>query len=204
MTNPTALDLKVPSPEFFDDYEVGGTYTPPPQAKENVEGRQRQRYVVYTAQLPPRANFEIGGTKDGYLKVVIKGIKVLYNDGQDREYEVRESHVGSKQYNKYDSAGNITGTRNSSPFGDLIRAAGIDAKPASPEEYEALVDALADRQIQVTIDWSAYDKDAGKDIAEKYDDFPLEGQGPARQPFIEVGGKRFWARGSIKRWVSAI
>lgn len=198
MTNPAGLDYKVPSPEFFDDYETGGQYVPPPPAKSKNE-KNKLQYVTYVATLPEAKDIEIGATKSGFLKAVFKNITI------EGGYVIQQTHVGSEQYNKKDKSGNVTGKRNSSPLGDLFRAAGIDlaqVRPSTAEEYQNLLNGIAGRQVQVTIDWSAYDKDSQADVASTFEDFPeVDGE---RQPFVEKGDKRFWARASVKRWISAV
>lgn len=204
MANPTALDLKIPDPAFFDDYDTG-QYIPPPQAKE-PDGKGKFKYVTFVATLPSEDGIktrddkgEYLKTREGFLKVVVEGLKL------EGGYEIQQTHIGSAQYKKYDKDRNVTGQRNSSPFGDFLHANGVEARPGSAEEYEQLAKGLAGRQIQITGDWSAYDKDTQSNIAEKWEEFPDDSETPgAKLPYIEKGGKRFWARLSVKRWVSAI
>lgn len=229
MADPTGLDVKVPSPEFMDNYDTGQSdFVPPPQPKQIVNGRPK--YFQFVAQAPSvdkistkDANGKPLVTKEGYLKAVIDGIKLV-----DSGYTFGQTHIGTGQYKKYDRKTNQpTGElRNASPAIDYFHAHGIEVKPASVEEYREYFEATADRQFQVTADWSAYDKDAQADVASKWEDFPnadsdeLIGEDKAREvfarlypgqdpvgkklPFVERGGKRFWARAQIKRYVSVV
>lgn len=212
VTDPTGLDFKVPSPEYFADYEVGSNFTPPPPAKF-VNEKGKLQFQPYTLTLPGVEGFELGKTKDGWLKVIVKDIKVSFVDakGNDREYLITQTHIGTNRYNQKDKAGNVTGQRNSSPIGDFFRAAGVDLAaimPSTAQQYVELLHAVAGRQVQATIDWQSYDSETASTVAGTYDDYPLENEtaGPnsARQPFVVIGGKNFWARAGVKRWISAI
>lgn len=218
MTNPSAIDdVKIPSPEFFDTYDTG-EFVAPPQVK--VQEGARSKYVEFALTLPGEEKVKTRDaqgkaltTQEGYFKIVLEGIKT------EGGYEINQTHIGTKQYQKRDKAGNVTGARNSSPFGDFLRANGIDARPASVAEYETLAKATAGRVVRGCLDWSAYDSDNKVSVAEKYEDFPLAESDEqkaeiarlgyvvadgARVPYIERGGKKFWARAGVKRWVSTL
>jgi hypothetical protein len=206
MADPTNLDdVKVPDASFMDDYDTGGEYIPPPQAKTIEKGRPR--FVQFEAQAPNYDAIKLKDaegkwlkTRDGYLKAILEGIKLV-----ESGYTIQQTHVGTAQYKKY-KAGQPTGEmRNASPFMDYLRAHGIDLKPSAASEYEEYARATADRSFKVTIDWNAYDKDSQTDVAEKWEEFPDDPANPGQKlPYIEKDGKRFWARASIKRFVSAI
>lgn len=225
-------EYKVPDPAEFDTYDTG-QFVPPPQPKEKND-KGKFAYVIFTATAPGLKGIETRNENDkflttkegGYLKAVVRDLRL-----NDSGYVIQQSHVSSKQYNKRDKDGNITGTRAASPAMDYFRAFGLDIKPASGEDYEALFQQTAGNVAQVTIDWSAYDSDTDTNVADKWEDFPLvaveddKGRGYVsqeaaeaagatgitdvsaegrRMPFIEKNGKRFWARASVKRWVSAV
>lgn len=219
MADPTGLDVKVPGNEFMDNYDTGQSdFVPPPQPK-TVTG-SKVKYVQFIAQVPPASGIKLRDengrfltTRDGYLKAVIDGITLV-----ESGYKIGQTHIGTGQYRKYDrKTGQPTGElRNASPAMDYFRGHGIDAKPNSAEEYEQLFTATADRQFQITADWSAYDKDSQSDVAGKWEEFPdastdveafsrlYPGVDPAgkKLPFIEKNGKRFWARLQVKRYVA--
>lgn len=203
-TDPTDAP-KIPGTEFMDSYDVGGEYVPPPQPKVMENGKAK--YIAFTAMAPPAEKIKVRDandkplmTQDKYFKAIIEGIKL-----EGSGYEISQSHIGTAQYKKY-KGGQPTGElRNASPALDYLHAHGIDARPATVEEYENLFKATADRQFQLTGEWSAWDKDAQTDVATKWEDFPEDPANPGqRLPYIERGGKRYWARLSVKRWVSAL
>lgn len=224
-TDPTALDVKIPGTEFMDNYDSGGEFTPPPTPKVPAKGAGKPSYIKFLAQAPDvekiklrDANNKPLTTHEGYLKAVITDIKLV-----ESGYVVGQTHVGTGQYKKYDrKTGQPTGElRNASPALDYLHSHGIDAKPASVEDYESYFQATSNRQFQVTGDWSAYDSDSKEDVAKKWEDFPAAdaddaskaefarfypGEDPTgkRLPYIEKGGKRFWARLGVKRYVSAL
>ncbi len=223
MSNDAAvLDARVPNPEFMDNYDTGQSdFTPPPQPKIVVGGRTK--YVTFLAQAPTVDKIKLRDenhkpltTRDGWLKAIVDGIKLV-----ESGYTFGQTHIGTGQYKKYDRKTNqpIAGEfRNASPALDYLRSQGIDLKPSTVEEYEQYFQATADRQFQVTTNWSAWDKDTQSDVASKWEDFPdastdveafgrlYPGVDPtgAKLPFVQKGEKRFWARANVKAYVSAV
>lgn len=219
------MDVKVPSPEFMDDYDTGGRYVPPPQPKEIVNGKVK--YLNFVARTPQYdkswVEDEQGVTRTnketGFFQPVIFGVTLPNNE----DYEVRPVYAGTGQYKLYDRKTKqpIPGKfRNASPILDYFRAFGIDARPTSVEEYVSLLQATAGREAEVQGDWEAYDSETKTTVAKKWEDFPDEfvnangavclptDEGAVKsgkkQPFITRNGKNFWARFSVKRWISAV
>src|SRR4051812_30098333 len=100
--DPTATDVKVPDPAFMDDYDQGGTYVPPPQPKEQVNGRAA--YVKFEAKAPSADKIETRDaqgnplkTRDGYFKAVVRDIELVASG-----YVIGQSHIGTAQYKKYE------------------------------------------------------------------------------------------------------
>lgn len=225
-TDPTALDVKVPDTGFMDNYDSGGEFTPPPTPKVPAVGAGKPAYVKFVAQAPSYDKINLQDkngkwltTHEGYLKAVIEDIKLV-----ESGYVIQQTHIGTGQYKKYDrKTGQPTGElRNASPALDYLHAHGIDVKPSDPDQYKEIFGATAERQFTITADWSAYDSDAKQDVAKKWEDFPAvdvddaasvaefqrfyPGVDPKgmRLPYIEKGGKRFWARLGVKRYVSTL
>lgn len=209
MANPVE-DVKIPDPSFMENYDFGGDYTPPPQPK-TVDEKGKATFIKFTAQAPSADKINLRDkatgkwltTREGLLKAVIEGIKLV-----DSGYEFRETHIGTGQYKKY-RGGQPTGeSRNASPALDYLHAHGISSKQItfdSAGAYEEAFKHTADRQFLVTADWGAYDNDAKQDVASKWEDFPVDPDNAgARLPYIERNGKRFWARMQVKRYVSAV
>lgn len=206
-TDPTNLDVRVPDAAFMDNYDTGGDFVPPPQAKTIVNGKPK--FTVFQLAAPSLSGIKLRDengkflkTKDGWLKAVIEGITVV-----DGGYKIGQTHIGTGQYKKYDrQSKQPTGEfRNASPALDYLHAHGIEVKPETADAYEELFNATADRHFEATLDWSAYDKDTQSDVASKWDDFPDDPAAPGTKlPFIEKNGKRFWARAQVKRYVSQV
>jgi hypothetical protein len=189
--------LKVPPPEMFDDYDTG-QWVPPPQAKElGADGKAK--YIQYEAQAPGVDKFSWRGDKNGYLMLVIEGIKLVSG------YEFRKDYLSSAPFPKRDRAGNVTGTRNASTLGNYFRAHGMAVRPATEDEYRAYAEATADRTFYCTIDWEAYDGDTQSTVADSWDAFPDDPEHPGqKQAYIERNDKRFWARARIKRFIDQV
>jgi hypothetical protein len=213
MVNPTD-DVKVPDSGFMDNYDFGGEYIQPPQPKV-LDEKGKPRYIKFVAQVPAETKIHLRDkatgkwltTREGLLKAIIEGIKLV-----DGGYEFRETHVGTGNYKKYKNGQPTGESRNASPAVDYFHAHGIaptsgDLKDAA--DYEKYFKATADRQFEVTGDWNAYDSETKSEVATKWEDFPMlldaAGQPTGeRQPFIEKDGKKFWARMNIKRYVSQV
>ena len=195
---PDTMTYKVPPPEMFDDYDTG-QWVPPPQAKE-IGADGKAKAMVYTATAPAADKFSFRADRNGFLMAVIEGIKL------STDYEIRYTYASSAPFPKKDKAGNVTGTRNASTFGNYLRAHGMSVRPSTPEEYENLALATAEREFQCTLDWEAYDGDTQTTVADKWDAFPDDPEHPGQKiPYIErADGKRFWARAGIKRFVDQV
>lgn len=188
--------MKVPPPEMFDDYDVGKTWTPPPQAKALNEKGKLQG-IVYEAVVPGAEGITFRPDKNGFLMAVIDGFTI-------DEHVLNAEYLSSAPFPKKAKDGTVMGTRNASSLGNYLRAMGLgDARPASPEEYETLVLATAGQTVRVVLDWEGYDRETRTTIATKWEQFPDDPDDPAlKQPFIEVDGRRVWARARIKRFVA--
>lgn len=213
MTDPTNDQLLVPDPSFMDDYDFGGQYTPPPQAKVPDPKRPGKFiYNIFVAQAPELKNIQTRDDqgrflrtkpqngKNPSLKMILRDIKLV-----ESGYLVQQTHVSAAQYQKYKNGQPTGELRNASQFLDYLHSHGIDVKPATPDEYEAYAQATADRQFEVRGNWSAYDKDSQSDVASSWEDFPDDPDNPGQKlPYIERDGKRFWARLSITGFVNKV
>ena len=197
MTDSVLTTFKVPPPEMFDDYDTG-QWTPPPQAKERgLDGKAK--FIQYQAIVPLADKFSWRGDKNGFLMLVIDGIKLTTG------YEFKKDYLSSAPFPKKDKAGNVTGTRNASTLGNYFRAHGMSVRPSTEDEYKAYAEATAGREFSVTIDWEAYDSDSQSTIADSFDSFPDDPDNLGQKlAYIERNGKRFWARARIKRYVDQV
>ena len=195
----TGLDIRVPDPAMFDDYDVGG-WTPPPQAKQLGAGGKPE-FIPYRLTTPSPDKFEYKADRNGFWMAVVDGFEVA-----GANYTLRKEYLSSAPFPKKDKAGNVIGTRNASTIGNYFRAHGLAARPGTAQEYEAYLQATAGREFGATLDWSAYDADKGQEVASKWEQFPDDPEKPGQKlPYIETSdGKRFWARAGIKRYVDVI
>lgn len=194
----TALDVKIPDPAMFDDYDVGG-WTPPPQAKQ-LGPTGKPEYIQYRLTAPDASKFEFKADRNGYWMAVVDGFEVL-----GANYTLRKEYLSAAPFPKKDKAGNVVGTRNASTVGNYFRAHGLTARPASAQEYESYAIATANREFGATLDWSAYDSERGVEVATKWEQFPDDPEKPGQKlPYIEAGEKRFWARAGVKRYIDVI
>lgn len=194
----TMTQFKVPPPEMFDDYDVGGKWVAPPQAKQ-VGADGKAKFIQYSVTAPNPDKFTWRGDKNGFLMLVVDGFKL------ENGYEMRKEYLSSAPFPKKDKAGNVTGTRNASTLGNYFRAHGMSVRPTTEDEYKAYAEATAGREFQASIDWEAYDKDTQSTVADSWDQFPDDPENPGQKlPWIEVGGKRCWARAGIKRYVDQV
>ena len=195
----STLDLKVPDPAMFYDYDVGG-WTPPPQAKQPGAGGKPE-YIPYRLLTPGADKITFQPDKNGFAMAVVDGFEVI-----GANYTLRKEYLSSAPFPKKDKAGNITGHRNASTIGNYFRAHGLAARPGTAQEYEAYTQATAGREFGATLDWSAYDTERGVEVASKWEQFPDDPEHPGQKlAYIETPeGKRFWARAGIKRYVDVI
>ena len=192
------LQVKVPDPAMFDDYDTG-IWTPPPQAKQ-IGASGKPEFVEYRLLAPTSDKFSFRTDRNGYWMAVVDGFEIIgYN------YTLRAEYLSSAPFPKKDKAGNVIGYRNASTVGNYLRAHGLAVRPASPAEYENFVLVTADREFSATLDWSAYDSERGIEVAAKWEQFPDDPEHPGlKLPYIEQGDKRFWARAGVKRFVDQV
>ena len=195
----SVLDLKVPDPAMFDDYDVGG-WTPPPQAKQIGAGGKPE-FIPYRLLTPSADKITFQPDKNGFAMAVVDGFEVV-----GANYTLRKEYLSSAPFPKKDKAGNVIGTRNASTIGNYFRAHGLAARPSTAQEYEAYMQATAGREFGASLEWSAYDSERGVEIATKWEQFPDDPEHPGQKlAYIPLeNGKNAWARAGIKRYVDVI
>lgn len=182
MTDVSGLALKEPSQIDWDNYAPSSTFVPPPPAL-GVDGKPITYFGVLPTQIVPEVAEK--GFAEGYRSYLLDPIK-LTKSGKADGYEVRFTRVTVKNRTKKLPDGTEK-ELNSSPAGDLIKAAGILAKPQKTSEYDAAVKMSAGKVVPFTIDWSAYNKDTGEKI-DGYRSFPDDPDNPGFKKVIVKAG----------------
>lgn len=191
MSDSTQTDLQVPSIDWAN-YDTGNKVSAPPQAKD-----AKGQYIVYYAQLPtefPEDAF--GQTQQGFLKVKIDPL-TLVNNGQGIDgHKLRFQSLSAKQYTTRDGK-----TLNASQLGNFLMAAKTGAQPSDVDGYKAAVRQTAGATIPITLEWELYDKQAGAQVKDRYDDF--EGPTGSKSPvFTTPDGRTLVARAKVKNYIT--
>jgi hypothetical protein len=175
MADTNQMNLREPEQINWDNYATGSKYVAPPQAKD-----ANGKYIVYTGQLPTTVGLDV--TQEGFRSFVLDPIKLAKNGNGVDGYEIRFTRASVKKFN--DRNGNPI---DASMAGNVLRAAGVVAKPQSNKEYEAAFKLAAGRVVPFTIDWVARNKETGEEIV-GYDNFPLDPDRPGQRKSILRAG----------------
>ena len=180
--NTAGIGLKEPSVIDWDNYNPGSKYQRPPEAK-GVDGKA----LVYTGQLPgtifqggKNTASEEDVDRDGYRSYLLDPIKLVKNGGTVDGYVIRFTRASIKNFEKNGVV------QNASPVGNLLKSAGVTAKPQKTAEYDQAMLAVRGRVVTFTLDWSAKNKDTGEEIW-GYENFPDDPENPGRKKAILRG-----------------
>lgn len=193
------MDLKPFDVIDFAKYQDGGAqkdYAPP------VDGR-------YTGRLPiilddgtevASSTNHITRTQEGYLSIAFGASPIVIVDGAKPGYEIKFARFSSKKYKG----------REGSQVMDLLRAAGVAARPKNEAELRQALKLLSGKAFQFQLRWEAFNKDNKDETVRGMENFPADPQDPTgakRLPFIKDkydDTKRWWANGTIHYTVSAV
>lgn len=146
------LDLKEPEQIDWDNYNPGSKYMPPPPAL-GVDGKA----LVYFGTLPKITDQNFEATDEGFLQVVADPITIVKSGSADG-YQIRFSRFNVKKFQKNGK------TIEASSLGNLLRGAGVVAKPQKNEEYKAATKSVGGKVISFTLDWYAKNKETGEEV----------------------------------------
>ena len=167
----------------FDKYQDGGgatSYAPPDEGK-------------FFGKLPIIDDASFGVTRENRLKVNVDPIEII-NHPTANGYKVRFSSFSAKKYKN----------REGSQARDLLRAAGVSARPQSVDELKVLLKSISGRVIQFTGQWEAYNKDTQEET-QGQENFPDDKANPGKKlPYIQDGDKRWWANLRLRYTISAL
>ncbi len=182
--------LRQPEQVNWDKYKVPGDFTPPPQPKD-ADGKPLQ----FKATAPPA--FEFSATQEGFLMAKIDPITIL--EGSAKGYQIRFTNASAKKFTNRKTNEQI----EASMLGNYLRSVDKNLRPQTNADYIKAVESTARRAFSFTADWDAYDSEAQKSVAEKYEDFPVDPANPGKRlPYITLpDGRRLWARLRIKQFI---
>jgi hypothetical protein len=170
--------VKEPGQINWDNYNPGSKYQAPPQAK-GPDGK----FTVFYGQLPTTIEQEVDD--DGYRRYLLDPIKIVKSGAADG-YLVRFGRVSVKPWINHKTGE----PKNASAVGNLLRAAGVMAKPQKTTEYDAAVNLLKGKIAPFTLDWEARNKDTGEQVR-GYQNFPDDPQYPGTKKAILKQGDTY-------------
>ena len=175
MADTAGLTLKEPQQIDWDNYNPGKKYQAPPPAKGG-DGKA----IVYTGQLPNTIGTE--QDNDGYRRYTLDPIKLIKNGNGVDGYVIRFTRASVKPFEKNGKV------QNASAVGNVLRSAGVSAKPQRTAEYDAAMNAVKGRVISFTVDWEARNKETGETVR-GYDNFPNDPDRPGQKKAILRGAR---------------
>ena len=176
--NTSGIGLNEPNQIDWDNYNPGSKYQAPPEAV-GVDGKS----IIYTGQLPTDIVPEVD-SKTNFRTYLLDPIKLVKNGQGPDGYTIRFTRASVKPFERNGKV------QNASPIGNLLRSAGVTAKPQRTVEYDAAVNAVKGRVVSFTIDWEARDKDSGEQVR-GYTNFPDDPDRPGRKKAILKQGDTY-------------
>lgn len=189
MADVAQMNLREPDTFDFDSYQDGGgsgkSFTPPDEGK-------------YIGRIPMLTDENLKWTAAGYRKLEFDfDIIDAAPRADGTQPQVRYASFSAKKYSN----------REGSQLLDLFRSVGVDARPKSWEEYDAICKQLSGRTFQFQLQWEAYNKDSDENVRGQ-DNFPPDPNNPGKRLGYVIdqydGTKRWWANAKIKYTISAI
>lgn len=169
------IGLREPDQVDWDNYAAGGKYVAPPPAKD-----QNGNYITYTGQLPTTIGQDV--TDEGYRSFILDPIKLVKNpDPAVNGYEIRFTRASVKKFNGKDGK-----PVEASMAGNVLRSAGVVAKPQTNKDYEAAFNLVRGRVVPFTVEWRAANKDTGEEIV-GFDNFPIDPTTGKRKAILRAG-----------------
>lgn len=163
--------LREPEQCDWDSAYNSSKYGAPPPAS-GPDGKA----IVYTGKLIEAKEIE---NEDGYLNYQLD---FTLGEGRVRTW------ASTRPFTRVNRE---TGERepmrgNPNKLGSFLRAAGVQAKPQSNNEYKASIRAVNGKLIPFTIDWVAKNKDTGEEI-KGFLSFPLDPATGERKTILRAG-----------------
>lgn len=175
--NTPGIGLNEPNQIDWDNYNPGSKYQTPPDAI-GADGKA----IVYTGQLPTDVVQE--ADRDNYRQYLLDPIKLVKNGQGVDGYVIRFTRASIKPFER---DGKV---QNASPVGNLLRSAGVTAKPQRTTEYDAAMNTVKGRVVSFTIDWFAKNKETGE-MVRGYANFPDDPDRPGKKKAILKAGDQY-------------
>lgn len=176
-TNVAGLGLQEPAQIDWENYNPGSKYQRPPDAI-GVDGKP----IVYTGQLPQTIVSEQDDA--GYRRYLLDPIKLVKNGNGVDGYVIRFTRASVKPFEKNGKV------QNASAIGNVLKSAGVTAKPQKTVEYDAAVNAVKGRVVTFTIEWEARNKDTGEQV-KGFVNFPEDPDRPGTRKAILKAGDTY-------------
>lgn len=174
------LALKEPQQIDWDNYNPGSKYQRPPDVKD-AAGKN----ILFTGQLPSTIVAE--QDNEGYRRYLLDPIKLVKNGNGVDGLTIRFSRASVKPFEK---DGKV---QNASQVGNVLRSAGVTAKPQKTAEYDAAMNAVKGRVVTFTLDWEARNSETGETVR-GYDNFPEDPDRPGTKKAILKAGDTYKTR----------
>lgn len=167
-------NLREPDKMDWENHNPQSAWAPPPPAKD-ASGQA----IVYTAKLAKDIGKaeKLGVTDEGYRNFEFGPLELQVPGGKTQVIRFFTQSVRKFKKKGTDEELNVSGVSK------ILRNAGFAGKPQTNAEYEAAVRSVAGRNIKVSIDWRAKDKDTGEEIV-GYDNFPDDPARPGQKKAI--------------------
>ena len=173
MADTSQTNLREPDQMDWDNYQAGGKYTEPPPAKDSAGNS-----LTYTGQI---MDIQLDANDEGYRTFILNPVKLVKNgpgaDGLELRY-----YASVRQFKGKDGQ-----PVAASPAGNVLRAAGVVAKPQTNAQYDAVFkNQVKGRVIPFTIDWVAKNRDTGEEVV-GFDNFPVDPTTGRRKAILRAG-----------------
>lgn len=178
MSTNATTQLREPDQIDWEKHNSQSTYVPPPPAKD-ASGN----YIIYQAKLPAnmREKTRYGVTDEGLRSYELGPLTLTLPNG--KATEIRFYTVNVRQFKNRKTGEPI----NMSSASKVLKAAGVAQKPNSNKDYDLAFASIGGRNIPITIEWKARNKDTGE-VIDGYDNFPDDPERPGQKLAVVKAG----------------
>ncbi len=189
----STLNLKEPDQVNWDAYESGSTYqAPPPVLGPDLKP------IKYTGLIPQLTEAAFEATDEGYRQYILDPIVIARSGAGADGYKIRWTRVNTKKFISKKTGKPV----EASSVGNLLRSAGVQAKPQKNAEYDGAMKAIQGKPVQFTIDWEARNKDTGEKVR-GYESFPEDPDRPGQRKAILRAGDQYKGEDGTMQTVKA-
>lgn len=182
MTNDISqTNLREPNQTDWDNYNSGSKYIAPPPAL-GADGRPITYYGIAEKAEEKANQYAVDSEGNAYLNFQLDPVKIVRSGGHDG-YVLRFTEASVKPFEK----GGAPIKGNPNKLANFLRAAGLQARPQTNNEYRASVRAAIGKPFGFTIDWVAKNKETGEEV-KGYSNFPDDPERPGMKKSILKAG----------------